>query len=90
MAPAELEGHLLDHPDVADVCVVGIPHEYHGEVPLAYVVLSLPAQERVRKDPLESQKIKERLIKVSRLICVCSMCGLNVERFVSACGRRKG
>ncbi|KAF8167711.1 amp dependent CoA ligase [Crassisporium funariophilum] len=38
VAPAELEGHLLLHPDVADACVVGIPDEYSGEVPLAFIV----------------------------------------------------
>ncbi|KAL4257832.1 hypothetical protein AB1N83_009460 [Pleurotus pulmonarius] len=38
VAPAELEGCLLDHPYVADVCVVGVPHSYSGEVPMAFVV----------------------------------------------------
>ena len=33
VAPAELEGHLLGHPDVRDVCVIGIPHDFSGEVP---------------------------------------------------------
>ena len=28
MAPAELEGCLLNHPDVRDACVVGIPDDY--------------------------------------------------------------
>ncbi|KAH9921801.1 uncharacterized protein B0H18DRAFT_1020248 [Fomitopsis serialis] len=36
VAPAELEGHILDHPDVADVCVVGLPDDYSGELPLAF------------------------------------------------------
>ncbi len=40
VAPAELEGCILDHPLVGDVCVVGIPHAYSGEVPLAFVVLT--------------------------------------------------
>ncbi|KAI0067072.1 phenylacetyl-CoA ligase [Artomyces pyxidatus] len=38
VAPAELEAHLLAHPSVADACVVGLPDEYSGEVPLAFVV----------------------------------------------------
>ncbi|VDB87514.1 unnamed protein product [Peniophora sp. CBMAI 1063] len=46
VAPAELEGHILKHPDVADCCVVGVPDEYSGEVPLAFVVLSQDAAER--------------------------------------------
>lgn len=39
VAPAELEDLLHSHPDVKDVAVIGIPHEYSGEVPRAYVVL---------------------------------------------------
>lgn len=64
VAPAELEGHLLDHPDVADSCVVGIPDEYSGEVPLAFVALSATALERVKRDPSEAARIKEALKKV--------------------------
>ncbi|PPQ84132.1 hypothetical protein CVT25_003343 [Psilocybe cyanescens] len=40
VAPVELEGCILDHPLVADVCVIGVPHPYSGEVPLAFVTLS--------------------------------------------------
>ncbi|CEQ39892.1 SPOSA6832_01457, partial [Sporobolomyces salmonicolor] len=40
VAPAELEGHLLTHPDVQDVAVIGIPDEKRGEAPKAYVVPS--------------------------------------------------
>ncbi|KAH9478626.1 4-coumarate--CoA ligase 2 [Psilocybe cubensis] len=40
VAPAELEGCILDHPMVTDVCVVGVPHPYSGEVPLAFVAVS--------------------------------------------------
>jgi 4-coumarate--CoA ligase len=47
VAPAELEGSLLDHPDVSDVCVVGVPDEYSGEVPLAFVVLNANALKRL-------------------------------------------
>ena len=38
VAPAELEGHLLTHPDIADVAVVGVPSEWEGETPKAFVV----------------------------------------------------
>ncbi|KZT09094.1 amp dependent CoA ligase [Laetiporus sulphureus 93-53] len=61
VAPAELEGHLLDHPDVSDVCVVGIPDEYSGEVPLAFVVPSSRAVERMEKDQAEIANIKASL-----------------------------
>ncbi|HPW54613.1 MAG TPA: long-chain fatty acid--CoA ligase [Thermoanaerobaculaceae bacterium] len=36
--PAEIEGELLLHPQVADAAVVGIPHETWGEVGVAFVV----------------------------------------------------
>ena len=39
VAPAELEALLLSHPAVADSAVIGIPDEWAGEVPKAYVVL---------------------------------------------------
>jgi acyl-CoA synthetase (AMP-forming)/AMP-acid ligase II len=38
--PAELEAALARHPAVAEVCVVGIPHERWGETPHAVVVLA--------------------------------------------------
>jgi hypothetical protein len=36
--PAELENLLLDHPDVQDAGVIGMPDEEAGELPRAYVV----------------------------------------------------
>jgi acyl-CoA synthetase (AMP-forming)/AMP-acid ligase II len=42
VAPAELEGVLLDHPAVEDAAVVGIPDAVAGEIPKAFVVLSAP------------------------------------------------
>lgn len=38
VAPAELEGLLLTHPDIRDAGVVGIPDEEAGELPMAFVV----------------------------------------------------
>ncbi|KAI0634243.1 amp dependent CoA ligase [Trametes polyzona] len=61
--PAELEGHLLDHPDVGDVCVVGIPDEYSGELPLAFVVPSAEAQERMRANPGAEADVRKAIMK---------------------------
>jgi len=36
--PAEIEGELLQHPQVRDAAVVGIPHPTWGEVGVAFVV----------------------------------------------------
>lgn len=38
MAPAELEAHLLAHPDVDDCAVISVPDERNGEAPKAFVV----------------------------------------------------
>lgn len=38
MSPSELENILLQHPDVADAGVLGVPHDRMGEAPRAYIV----------------------------------------------------
>ncbi|KAI0357673.1 phenylacetyl-CoA ligase [Trametes cingulata] len=63
VAPSELEGHLLDHPDVADVAVIGIPDDFAGEAPLAYVVLKPAVAAEVAKKPALAEEVKERLKK---------------------------
>jgi len=48
VAPAELEGLLLSHPDIADAAVIGYPGEEGNELPRAYIVkkdLNLKSQE---------------------------------------------
>jgi acyl-CoA synthetase (AMP-forming)/AMP-acid ligase II len=49
--PAELEGLLITHPDVADVAVIGVPDEEAGELPKAFVV---PASGDVDPDALKA------------------------------------
>lgn len=61
VAPAELEGLLLEHPHIADACVVGVTIN-GGELPRAYVVV----QER-GKGKLSEQDVAEWLAhRVSR------------------------
>ena len=38
--PAELEGLLIEHPEVADAAVIGLPDLESGEIPKAFVVKS--------------------------------------------------
>ena len=64
VAPSELEGHLLDHTDIADVCVVGIPDEYSVELPFAFVVLSRGAQERIKNNRGENVRTRGSIMKV--------------------------
>ncbi|KAJ7043903.1 phenylacetyl-CoA ligase [Mycena alexandri] len=63
VAPAELEGTILDHPDISDACVVGIPDEYSGEVPLAFVVLTIDAASRVKRNPSLLHEIRQSVLK---------------------------
>ncbi len=77
VAPAELEGHLLAHPDVADSCVVGIPDEFSGEVPLAFVVLSAGAAKRASESEAAAARIKASISKVCcSMHCDCAMTDL--------------
>ncbi|KAG2145837.1 hypothetical protein DEU56DRAFT_183761 [Suillus clintonianus] len=63
VAPAELEGCLLDHPDVADTCVVPISDSYSGELPMAFVVLHANAVKRIAVDPAEVERVKVSIKK---------------------------
>jgi len=64
VAPAELEGHLLDHPYVSDVCVVGVPDEFSGEVPMAFVVPSSKAKQLIKADSQGVLEVKKAICKV--------------------------
>ena len=64
VSPAELEGHLLDHPEVDDVCVVGTPDEFSGEIPLAFVVVRPEVAKRMNTDPAVKGELRRSLIKV--------------------------
>ena len=66
VTPAELEGHLLLHPDITESCVVSIPDDYSGELPLAYVVLRPHAAARIEGNPKAAQQLKQVIFKVSR------------------------
>lgn len=68
VAPAELEDALLGHPHVADAAVIGVPHDYSGEVPRAYVVLAAgvpPTEETARDLGLHVEKLKARFMRLA-------------------------
>jgi acyl-CoA synthetase (AMP-forming)/AMP-acid ligase II len=50
---AEVENVLAGHPAVADVAVIGIPHERWGETPAAIVVAADPAAPPTLEDLAE-------------------------------------
>jgi 4-coumarate--CoA ligase len=68
VAPAELEDLLLGHRFVEDVAVLGIPDDYTGEVPKAFVVSKLGSlsQEELGKvllDYVKKNKIRHKWLK---------------------------
>lgn len=64
VSPAELEGHLLSHPDVSDVAVVGMPDDYSGEVPVAFVVPSAAALDGMKGYSEGREKLEGNIQKV--------------------------
>ncbi|KAK4548829.1 hypothetical protein LTR36_008602 [Oleoguttula mirabilis] len=68
VAPAELEDLLLGHGKVEDVAVLGIPDEYSGEIPKAYIVLKAnqpPSQEVGREliAYVREKKVRYKAVK---------------------------
>jgi long-chain acyl-CoA synthetase len=52
--PSEVEAVLYRHPAVREALVIGIPDDYHGELPKAFVTLRPDAQEPVDGDKLRA------------------------------------
>ncbi|KIK51401.1 hypothetical protein GYMLUDRAFT_234109 [Collybiopsis luxurians FD-317 M1] len=73
VAPAELEGCILDHPWVADVGVVGIPDKYSGEVPLAFVVPAPGIVEQVGIKKLKMAVIKHVAVNKAPFKCLSAV-----------------
>lgn len=55
---------MLDHPDIADVCVVAAPDDYSGELPFAFVSLHENVRQRVSKDSKEEERVRKSILKV--------------------------
>jgi acyl-coenzyme A synthetase/AMP-(fatty) acid ligase len=61
--PAELEALLLSHPLIEDVAVIGVPDEYSGELPKAFVVCT-PGTKGTKRLAEEIQKwVEERKVR---------------------------
>jgi 4-coumarate--CoA ligase len=64
VAPAELEGYLLDHEAIADAGVVGIPDDFAGELPAAFVQLQVEAARKIKGDAKAEEDLKRDIAKV--------------------------
>ena len=65
--PSDLEEVLRQHPQVADVAVVGVPSQRWGETPVAFVVPTTAATDR---EDAVCEWANARLGKAQRLACV--------------------
>ncbi|KAJ6558663.1 phenylacetyl-CoA ligase [Mycena sp. CBHHK59/15] len=61
--PAELEGHLLTHPSVVDAAVVGVPDEYSGELPRAFIVLKPELAAKVNNNAAFAEEIRTSILE---------------------------
>ena len=97
VAPAELEDILLGHELVEDVAVLGVPDDYSGERPKAFVVLRpgvLPSSEagRILLRMIQNTKVRYKwLIEVEFVDSVPkSASGKLLRRVLKAQDREKG
>ncbi|KAK5985530.1 AMP-binding enzyme [Trichostrongylus colubriformis] len=61
VSPSEIEAVLHTLPGITDCCVIGLPDEKYGEVPVAYVVSKTVTEEQI------SAFVAERLASYKRL-----------------------
>jgi acyl-coenzyme A synthetase/AMP-(fatty) acid ligase len=63
VAPAELEDLLLGHTKVEDCAVLGVPDDYSGEVPKAFIVLKSGVQKDQNSGKELLKYVKEKKIR---------------------------
>ena len=63
VAPAELEDLLLGHEDVEDVACLGIPDDYSGERPKAYIVLNDKSADKQAIGKKLIQYVKDKKVR---------------------------
>lgn len=65
----EIDAFLYQHPAVAEVCTIGIPHSYRGEEPKAFVVLAASYKGKVSEEEIvEFGKNKMAAYKYPRTV----------------------
>lgn len=61
--PAELEALLLSHELIEDIAVIGVPDEYSGELPKAFVVLKQGSKASNRLAQEIQKWVEERKVR---------------------------
>jgi len=65
--PKEIEEVLYQHPKIADAAVIGVPHEYRGEVVKAYIILK-PGVQAAPEEIVEYCRSKLAVFKAPTLV----------------------
>ena len=66
VAPPELEGVLLDHPDIVDAAVIGVSNSEGSEAPRAYLVRRDPSGDEPSPQEIH-RHMRERLASYKML-----------------------
>jgi hypothetical protein len=67
VAPPELEGLLLGHPDIVDAAVIGVPSGGDSDLPRAYVVRVSGSNTKVLTEEVVKEWVGSRLARYKRL-----------------------
>ncbi|MCB2051897.1 MAG: AMP-binding protein [Novosphingobium sp.] len=65
--PAEIESALHDHPDIAEIAVIGVPHPKWGETPRAYIVPATGC------NPMQDEILEYARARLARYKCPTSI-----------------
>lgn len=65
IGPAEIESVIVEHEDVLEAGVIGIPHEVKGEVPVAFIVLN---KNHIAKDIILEELTKLTITKLGKAL----------------------
>lgn len=61
ISPSQIENVIAEHPGVSNCCVIGMPHEDLGEVPVAFI---LPQPGKTIDTPALQQRLQEKLARI--------------------------
>lgn len=92
VGPAEVEAALIEHPQVAEAAVIGVPHEIKGEALVCFVVLLPSAKESaelLKQIEITVTKSLGAVFRPDKIICVTSLPKTRSGKIVRGAIRKK-